>query len=191
MQILEKSSSFKSLHCQAAELWTRVKEKSRNMNSMMAMGEPRLNWWVTSVPNPLKWTEGLSRWLRCKEFAYQFRRHRCSPWVRKIPWRRKWQPAPVFLPGKCQGQRRLAGCSPWGLEESETTEGLTRHLRKEIEVGLVTRLGKEGIWPEEIWRKQEDKFSSLRVCSSHPDLLSSFELPLTVLPLLKWWHFST
>jgi len=35
-------------------------------------------------------------------------------WVRKIPWRRKQQLTPVFLPGKPHGQRRLAGCSPWG-----------------------------------------------------------------------------
>ena len=35
-------------------------------------------------------------------------------WVGTIPWRRKWQPAPVFLPGKSHGQRRLASCSPWG-----------------------------------------------------------------------------
>ena len=33
---------------------------------------------------------------------------------RKVPWRRKWQPTPVFLPGKSHGQRRLAGYSPWG-----------------------------------------------------------------------------
>ena len=32
----------------------------------------------------------------------------------KIPWRRKWQPTSVFLPGKSHGQRSLAGCSPWG-----------------------------------------------------------------------------
>ena len=37
-----------------------------------------------------------------------------NPWVRKISWRRKWQPTPVFLPGKFQGQRRLVGYSPWG-----------------------------------------------------------------------------
>ena len=36
-----------------------------------------------------------------------------DPWVGKSPWRRKWQPTPVFLPGKSHGQRRLAGCSPW------------------------------------------------------------------------------
>ena len=44
-----------------------------------------------------------------------------DPWVRKIPWRRKWQPTPVFLPGKSQGQRSLAGYSPWGHKESDTT----------------------------------------------------------------------
>ena len=41
--------------------------------------------------------------------------------VGKIPWRRKWQPAPVFLPGKCHGQRNLEGYSPWGRKESDTT----------------------------------------------------------------------
>ena len=35
-----------------------------------------------------------------------------NPWVGKIPWRRKWQPTPVFLPGKSHGQRSLAGYSP-------------------------------------------------------------------------------
>jgi len=35
---------------------------------------------------------------------------------------RKWQPNPVFLPGKFHGQRSLVGCSPWGLKELDTTE---------------------------------------------------------------------
>ena len=48
-----------------------------------------------------------------------------NPWVGKIPWRRKWQPTPVFLPGKSHGQRSLEGCSPWGQKESDTTEQLT------------------------------------------------------------------
>ena len=42
--------------------------------------------------------------------------------VRKIPWRRQWQPTPVFLPGECHGWRSLVGCSPWGRKESVTTE---------------------------------------------------------------------
>ena len=47
-----------------------------------------------------------------------------SPWVGKITWRRKWQPIPVFLPGKFHGRRSLAGYSPWGCKESDTTERL-------------------------------------------------------------------
>ena len=39
---------------------------------------------------------------------------RFNPWGEKMPWRRKWQPTPVFLPGEFQGQRSLAGSSPWG-----------------------------------------------------------------------------
>ena len=39
--------------------------------------------------------------------------NRFDPWVRKIPWRRKWQPTPVFLPGKSHGQRSLAGYCLW------------------------------------------------------------------------------
>jgi len=39
-----------------------------------------------------------------------------NPWVRKIPWRRKWQLTPVFLPRKSHGQRSLAGYSPWGCK---------------------------------------------------------------------------
>ena len=42
------------------------------------------------------------------------RRPEFNPWVRKIPWRRKWQPAAVFLPGEFHGWRSLVGSSPWG-----------------------------------------------------------------------------
>ena len=57
---------------------------------------------------------GLLRWLSGKESACQCKRCGFSPWVRKIPWRRKWPPTPVFLPGKSHRQRSLVGCSPWG-----------------------------------------------------------------------------
>ena len=49
---------------------------------------------------------------------------RFDPWVRKIPWRRKWQPTPVLLPGKFHGWRCLVGYSPWGCKELDTTERL-------------------------------------------------------------------
>ena len=54
--------------------------------------------------------------------------HGFDPWVGKIPWRRKWQPTPIFLPGEFQGQRSLAGYSPWGHKESDMTERLTLSL---------------------------------------------------------------
>ena len=51
------------------------------------------------------------------------RLRRCSfyAWIRKIPWRRKWQLIPVSLPGKCHGERSLAGYSPWGHKELDMT----------------------------------------------------------------------
>ena len=51
-----------------------------------------------------------------------------DPWVGKIPWRRKWQPTPVLLPGKSHGQRNQVGYNPWGHKESETTEQLHFHF---------------------------------------------------------------
>ena len=53
-------------------------------------------------------------WLNGKESACQCRRHRFNPWVRKIPWRRKWQPTPVFLLGNSPEQRSQGGYSLWG-----------------------------------------------------------------------------
>ena len=58
----------------------------------------------------------LPGWLRGKDSACQSRRHRFSPWVGKIPRRRKWQSTLVFLPGKCHGQRSLSGCSSRGCK---------------------------------------------------------------------------
>ena len=55
--------------------------------------------------------------------------NRFDPWARKIPWSRKWQPTPIFLPGEFHRQRTLKGYSPWSLEESDMTEKLT-HTQK-------------------------------------------------------------
>ena len=74
--------------------------------------------------------KGLPRWLNGKESACRCSRHRrCgfSPWVGKIPWRRKWQPTPVFLPGESHRQRSLAGYSPKGCKQSDTVEPLGTH----------------------------------------------------------------
>ena len=61
----------------------------------------------------------LPRWLSGKESACQCRRHTFDPWVGKIPWRRPWQPTPVFLPGESHGQRSLAG-TVHGVAKSQT-----------------------------------------------------------------------
>ena len=52
------------------------------------------------------------------------KRKRCwfDPWVRKIPWRRSWQPTSVFVPGESHEQRSLVRSRPWGRKESDTTE---------------------------------------------------------------------
>ena len=68
----------------------------------------------------------LPKWFSGKESACQCRRCRFDPWIRKIPWKSKWQPTPVFLPGKSYGQRSLAGYSSWSCKDSDTTEQLSR-----------------------------------------------------------------
>ena len=82
----------------------------------------------TKIDVPLRRKKGFPGGADGKEHACQCRRHkrhRFDPWVGKIPWRRAWQPTPVFLPGESHGQRSLVGCSPWGRKESDTTEWLS------------------------------------------------------------------
>ena len=62
--------------------------------------------------------------LSSSSSSMQYRRPGFDPWVRKIPWRKKWQPTPAFLPGESHGQRSLVGYSPWGHKELDTTEWL-------------------------------------------------------------------
>ena len=70
------------------------------------------------------WASLMAQWwrihLKCGRCGF-------DPWVGKMSWRKKWQPTPVFLPGKFHGQRSLAGYSPWGCKESDTTEWLKQH----------------------------------------------------------------
>ena len=65
--------------------------------------------------------------LMYKESTCQCRRRKLDSWVRKIPWRRKQQPNPVFLPGKSHGQRSLMGYSPWCCKELDMTQQLSMH----------------------------------------------------------------
>ena len=67
-------------------------------------------------------------WLRWYRICLQCRRPGFNSWVRKILWRREWQPTPVFLPGESHRQRSLVSCSPWGRRESDVAEWLTLSL---------------------------------------------------------------
>ena len=64
---------------------------------------------------------GLPWWLTVKRLL-TMQETQVRSLVRKILWKRKWQPTPVLLPGKYHGQRSLVGYSPWGHKESDTTE---------------------------------------------------------------------
>jgi len=58
------------------------------------------------------------------------RRHRFDLWVGTMPWNRKWQPTPLFLPGEFHGQRSLVDPRSWGHKESDMTEHThTKHIR--------------------------------------------------------------
>ena len=60
-------------------------------------------------------------------------------WVRKIPWGRKRLPTPVYLPGEFHGPRSLAGYSPWGHKEVDTTEQLTLFY-KECDKQIINKM---------------------------------------------------
>ena len=57
-----------------------------------------------------------------------------------IPWRREWQPTPLFLHGKFHGQRSLVGHSPWGHKESDMTERLSAHRHTHTHTHTHTHL---------------------------------------------------
>ena len=77
---------------------------------------------VESFPGGVSGKESICHCRRCKRLGL-------DPWVRKIPWRRAWQPTPVFLPGESYQQRSLVGCRLWGRTESDTTEATQHNIK--------------------------------------------------------------
>ena len=75
-----------------------------------------------------------------------------DPWTRKIPWRRKWQPIPVFSPGKFHVQRSLAGYSSWGCRESDTTEWLNVGTMLILQSRHLGGLYKVYIFQKDYWK---------------------------------------
>ena len=76
------------------------------------------------------WCLYVDTWTYCSAFLVAqtvknlpaVKRYGFDCWVRKCPWRREWQPTPVFLPGEFHGQRSLVGYSPWGRKELDTSD---------------------------------------------------------------------
>ena len=87
----------------------------------------------------LWWLRVLSVWLQCGRPGF-------SPRVGKIPWRRKWQPIPVLLPGKFQEWGSLVGYSSWGCKELDTTEQL--HFLSIVPFGEENGNSLQCSWPE-------------------------------------------
>ena len=78
------------------------------------------------------WASQVAQWQRICCQCRSCERHGLDPWVRKIPWRRKWQPTPVCWPGKSHGQRSLAGYSPRGHKDSDSI-GQPNNKTQEVE----------------------------------------------------------
>ena len=102
-------------------LWVFVSsiEKNQSTDLQILMAMYLFLWLFIGQP---RWLSGLRIYLQCRSF----RSKGFDPWVRKIPWRRTWQPTPVSLPGESHEQRNMAGYSPWDCKESDTTE-VTEH----------------------------------------------------------------
>ena len=102
----KRYQTSQSLHI----LWFHV-YKNLEKATLIYSERKHTEWWAGTLP----W------WLGGKESACRCRRHGFGPWVRKNPWRRKWQPTLVVLPGKSHGQRSLVGHRRWGHKELDTT----------------------------------------------------------------------
>ena len=91
-------------------------------------------------------------WLKRQRICLQCGRPRLDPWVGKIPWRRVWQPPPVFFLGEVHGQRSLVGYSPRCHREPDTAEWLTLSLSSWI---APRQWREEGVQFESCWTPYE------------------------------------
>ena len=92
-----------SMNMSLSRLWEIVKD--REAWHAAVHGAAKSGTWLSD------WTARGRKWTAC-----QCRKRRFDPSIKKIPWSRKWQPTPVFLPQKSHGQRSLGGYGPWGLK---------------------------------------------------------------------------
>ena len=123
---------------------------------------------------------GLHWWLRGTESARQCRRCGFDPWVRKIPWRRKWQPTPVFFPGKSQEYRSLAGYISWVTKSQMPLRNWTTIIKSILsaEVRVCCNVSKKHL---RLWNHIE---MIVNLCSSLTSIFSTGKIS-------KCWHLHT
>ena len=108
-------SSSRAVGWDALESYHAVLATNKKMKWFSIDSGRLLNLWLlVGLPSRLNGEESTCQCRRCRRRGF-------DPWVGTISWGRKWQPMTVFLPGKFHGQRSLAGYSPWGHNESDTT----------------------------------------------------------------------
>ena len=116
---------------------------------------------------------GLPRRLSGKESACQCRKWKrlgFNPWVRKIPWSRKWHPTPVFLPGESHGQRSLMGYSLWGRKEWDVTEWWNTNMCVYIHTSCVFYSLENPDWHTPPVKLVEDHLTVVRFINPHDSL---------------------
>ena len=95
-----------------SRVWLLATSWTAAYQALLSMGFSRQEYWSrVPLPSPPRWCSGKDSACQCRKL----KRGGFHPWVGKIPWRRKWQPTPRFLPRKFHGQKSLAGYSSWGL----------------------------------------------------------------------------
>ena len=97
---------------------------------------------LCTLPSSSLW---LPWWLNGKESACRWGKCRFDPWVLKIPWRRKWQLAPVFLPGICHGQRNC-GLQSMRLQRVGHNLASRKQQQNCSEKKSLNKTGAEGKW---------------------------------------------
>ena len=99
------------------------------------------------------------QWRICLQ-CRSHRRHRFNSWVGKIPWRRKWQPTLVFLPGESHRHRSLVGYSPEGCKELDMTEYTHTHTSDYTETTTYQELKRNNHkckWKVRSWKKKRNR----------------------------------
>ena len=139
----------------------------------------------------------LPRWLSGKESTCQCRRYKFDPWIMKIPWRRKWQPAPVFLPGKFHGEEpgRLQpmGSQSWTWLSTHTHKANSQlHSRAAPPQLVLEDAGGCGLDPFHLSRKLQPTWFLMTLPESRESIMRQPELlwtPGTVAEILAASNF--